>query len=230
MKNNYLLLLISFLTIYAAVRGDELNTISPAEKAEGWKLLFDGKTLAGWRGYHTVEPNGWSVQDGALVFEAKQKGDLVTLQEYGDFELSFEWRISEEGNSGVLYRVALGDESSSRSGVEYQLLDNERAKDNKVGKHHAGAIYDLVAPAENFARPAGKWNKARVKIHGWKIEHWLNDNKVAEADLGTPAGREMIAGSKFKSWPRYASMSRGYIVLQDHSRVVAFRNLKIREL
>ena len=229
MKRTFPVLLLSF-ALSVGVVGAEVNTLSSAEKSAGWKLLFDGKSLSGWRGYKTEAPNGWSVQNGALVLEAGRKGDLVTLQQYGDFELSLEWKIAEGGNSGIIYRAGLGDQAPARSGIEYQLLDNNRAKDNKVGTHHAGAIYDLVAPPKDLTRPVGQWNLARVKIQGWKIEHWLNGTKVAEADLASPAGKAMIAGSKFKTWTRFASLDRGHIVLQDHGDMVSFRNVKIREL
>ena len=230
MKATFRFLLLPLIALAALARAADLNTLSVAEKAAGWKLLFDGKSLAGWRGYKTEAPNGWSVQNGALVLEAGRKGDLVTQQQYGDFELSLEWKISEGGNSGIIYRAGLGDQAPARSGVEYQLLDNTRAKDNKVGTHHAGAIYDLVAPPKDLTRPVGQWNEARVRIKGWKIEHWLNGTKVAEADLASPAGKAMIQASKFKTWTRFATLERGHIVLQDHGDAVSFRNVKIREL
>ena len=230
MKRLCSLLLLCLFAAGSLLRAADNNTLSAEEKSAGWKLLFDGKSLSGWRGYKTETPNGWSVQNGALVLEAGRKGDLVTQQQYGDFELSLDWKISEGGNSGIIYRAGLGDQAPARSGVEYQLLDNKRAKDNKVGTHHAGAIYDLVSPAKELTRPVGEWNEARVKIKGWKIEHWLNGTKVAEADLASPAGKAMIQGSKFKTWMRFASLDRGHIVLQDHGDVVSFRNVEIREL
>jgi hypothetical protein len=207
-----------------------LNTLTPAEKKAGWRLLFDGATLSGWRGYKTETPAGWNVQDGALVLAAGRKGDLVTVEQFGDFELSLEWKISAGGNSGIIYRVGLGDPAPARSGPEYQLLDNARAKDNQIPTHFAGALYDLVAPPRDVTRPVGEWNEARVRIQGWKIEHWLNGTKVAEADLSSPAGKALVAGSKFKTWPRFATLARGHITLQDHGDSVSFRNVKIREL
>jgi len=206
------------------------NTLTPAEKSTGWKLLFDGKTLGGWRGYKIEAPVGWTVQDGALVLAAGRKGDLVTAKEYQDFELSLEWKMSEGGNSGIIYRVGLGDTSPARSGVEYQLLDNAKAKDNKTATHHAGALYDLVAPPKDVTRPIGQWNEARIRIQGWKIQHWLNGVKVAEADLASPAGKALIQASKFKIWTKFASFERGHITLQDHGDAVSFRSVKIREL
>ena len=206
------------------------NTLTPAEKTAGWKLLFDGKTLTGWRGYKTETPAGWTVQDGALVLEAGRKGDLVTQQQFGDFELSLQWKISSGGNSGIIYRVGLGDAAPARSGPEYQLLDNTKAKDNQIADHLAGSLYALVAPPRDVTRPVGEWNDARVRIQGWKIEHWLNGVKVAAADLASPAGKALIEASKFKAWPKFATLSRGHITLQDHGDAVSFRDVKIREI
>lgn len=208
------------------------NTLTAKEKSAGWKLLFDGKTLDGWRGYKTEAIGAaWKVQDGAIVLTQGRTGDLVTAAEFGDFELAFEWRIAEGGNSGVLYRVGLGDAAPPRSGPEYQLLDNERAKDNKLGNHRAGSLYDLGPPTPpELAKPAGEWNTSRIVLRGWKIEHWLNGQRVITADLASPEGRALIAKSKFKDWPKFASLTKGHVVLQDHGNVVSFRAIKIREL
>lgn len=206
------------------------NELSPAEKAAGWKLLFDGTSLSGWRGYKTETPAGWTVQNGVLSLAAGRKGDLVTKQEYGDFELALDWKISSGGNSGILYRVGLGDQAPARSGPEFQLLDNVRAKDNAIPSHQAGALYDLVVPPKDVTRPVGEWNEARIRLQGWKVEHWLNGVKLVELDLASPAGKELIQKSKFKTWPRFASLPRGHIVLQDHGDVVSFRNIRLREL
>ena len=230
MNPRLLSLILCTLAFATAAPAGELNTLSAAEKSVGWKLLFDGKSLAGWRGYKTETPVGWNVQDGALVLAAGRKGDLVTLQEFGDFELSLEWKISEGGNSGIIYRVGLGDQAPARSGPEYQILDNARAKDNKVNTHHAGALYDLVAPPKDVSRPVGQWNEARIRVQGWKIQHWLNGTKLVDIDLASPAGQALIQGSKFKTWTRFASLTRGHIALQDHGDAVSFRNVKIREL
>lgn len=210
----------------------EPNTLSAAEKSAGWKLLFDGKTLNGWRGYKTEAIGaGWKVQEGALVLTAAKSGDLVTAQEYADFELSFEWRISEGGNSGVIYRAGLGESASYRFGPEYQVLDNEKAADNKLGNHLAGSLYDMGPEVPRDATKAvGQWNESRLVVKGWKVEHWLNGRKLVTADLASPEGKALIAKSKFKDWPKFASLLKGHIALQDHGNVVSFRSLKIREL
>lgn len=223
-----LALLTAFLV--GALSAAQPNQLSPAEKADGWKLLFDGSSLSGWRGYKTETPAGWTIKEGVLSLAAGRKGDLVTKQDYGDFELALDWRIAAGGNSGILYRVGLGDAAPARSGPEFQLLDNGRAKDNAIPSHLAGALYDLVVPPKDVTRPVGEWNEARIRIRGWKIEHWLNGVKLVELDLASPQGKALIQGSKFKTWTRFASLPRGHIVLQDHGDEVSFRNVRIREL
>src|SRR5688572_7108150 len=134
------------------------NSLTAAEKSAGWKLLFDGTTLNGWRGYKTEAiGEGWKVQDGAIVLTAAKAGDLVTASEFGDFELSFEWKISEGGNSGVIYRSGLGESASYRTGPEYQVLDNQKAKDDRQGNHLAGWLYDSGPGApRGLPRPVGE--------------------------------------------------------------------------
>lgn len=220
--------LLVFLLPVALVAAD-LNSLTPAEKKAGWVQLFDGKSLSGWRSQKSEKPGAtWRVEDGALVLRGRS-GDLITVGQYGDFELSLEWRISEGGNSGILYRAGLA-EAASRSGPEYQVLDNDKAKDGKLANHRAAALYDLVAPTKEPTKPVGQWNAARIVIRGWHIQHWLNGEKVVDVDIGSPAGRQMIAGSKFKAWPVFATLTRGHIALQDHGDVVSYRNIKLREL
>lgn len=210
----------------------EPNTLTAAEKSAGWKLLFDGKSLNGWRGYKTEEVGaGWKVQDGAIALTAAKAGDLMTAAQFGDFELAFEWKISEAGNSGVIYRVGLGESASYRTGPEYQVLDNQKATDNKLGNHLAGSLYDIGPEApRDLPKPVGEWNNSRIIVRGWKVEHWLNGKKVVALDLASPEGKAAIAASKFKTWPKFASLSRGHIALQEHGHEVSYRSIKIREL
>src|SRR5687768_15760275 len=210
----------------------EPNTLTAAEKAAGWKLLFNGRSLEGWRGYKAeAVGEGWKVQDGALVLTAAKAGDIMTAAEFADFELSFEWKISEGGNSGVIYRVGLGESASYRTGPEYQVLDNVKATDNKLGNHLAGSLYDMGAEIpRDLPKPVGEWNQSRLVVRGWKVEHWLNGKKVVDVDLASPEGKAAIAASKFKAWPKFASLSRGHIAFQEHGNVVSYRSIKIREL
>ena len=223
---------LAFALAATSLTAAEPNKLTSAEKASGWKMLFDGKSLQGWRGYKTEAVGaGWKVQDGALVLTAAKAGDIMTAEEFGDFELSFDWKISEGGNSGVIYRVGLGESASYRTGPEYQVLDNEKAKDNKLGNHLAGSLYDMGPEApRNLPKPVGEWNNSRLIVRGWKVEHWLNGVKVVAMDLASPEGKAAIAASKFKDWPKFASLARGHIAFQDHGDVVSYRSIKIREL
>lgn len=210
----------------------EPNSLGADEKAAGWRLLFDGRTLEGWRGYKSEALGaGWKVQDGAVVLTAAKSGDAMTVAEFGDFELTLEWRISAGGNSGVIYRVGLGESATYRTGPEYQVLDNQKAEDNKLANHLAGSLYDIgPAPAKDATKPVGEWNAARIVVRGWHVQHWLNGEKVADLDLASAEGKAAIAASKFKDWPKFASLARGHIALQDHGNEVSYRNIKIREL
>jgi hypothetical protein len=202
-----------------------------ASDASGWRSLFDGKTLTGWRGYLQEAPGaGWQVKDGVLVLTEKKSGDLVTNDVFGDFELMIEWKVEKGTNSGIMYRVGLGDPHPYESGPEYQVLDNIDGADRVDPKHRASALYDLIAPPKDVTKPVGQWNEARIVVKGWRIEHWLNGEKIIETDLATPEGKTMIAASKFKAFPKYATLSRGHVALQDHGNVVSYRNIRIREL
>ncbi len=232
MKLRTPLLALALAAFVSPLLAAEPNTLTAKEKSAGWKLLFDGKTLDGWRGYKTEAIGaGWKVQDGALVLTAAKAGDLLTAQEYADFDLTFEWKISEGGNSGVIYRAGLGESAPYRYGPEYQVLDNEKAADNKLGNHLAGSLYDMGPEApRDLTKPVGQWNQSRLVVKGWKVEHWLNGKQIVAADLASPEGKAMIAKSKFKDWPKFATLAKGYIALQDHGNIVSFRAIKIREL
>jgi Domain of Unknown Function (DUF1080) len=207
-----------------------LPALTEAETAAGWRLLFDGRSLDGWRSLKTeTPPVGWEVIDGNLVRTAKG-GDLVTVDDFGDFELVLEWKVTGAANSGIMYRVGLTEGAVFRTGPEYQVLDNLAAKDRFNPTHRAGALYDLIAPANDATKPVGEWNTARIVVRGWRVEHWLNDVKLLETDLAGPEGKALIAGSKFKTMPKFATLARGHISLQDHGDIVSFRHIRIREL
>ena len=209
-----------------------INTLSKAEKAAGWQLLFDGKDFTGWRFYRGASPAApWSIDNGAITVSGPGK-DIITTGEYGEFELSVDWKISPAGNSGVIYLVK-EDETAPQTyntGPEMQVLDNERHADGKLENHRAGALYDLVAPMKAAAKPVGEWNTARIKVSHGRIEHWLNGVKVVEAPYGDDAWRKMVAGSKFKDMALFGKASAGHIALQDHGDPVWYRNIKIRKL
>lgn len=207
------------------------NTLSDAEKAEGWKLLFDGKSTAGWHGFGKQPAKGWEVVDGALV-RTGAGGDIVTDEEFGSFELKMEWRISAAGNSGVMYHVK--EEQGLRwpweTGPEMQVLDNAEHPDGRNPLTSAGSNYALYAPPKDVTRPVGLFNEARIVVRGPHVEHWLNGEKLVEYELWSDAWKKLVAGSKFKSMPRYGQEKSGSIVLQDHGDRVWYRNIKIKPL
>jgi Domain of Unknown Function (DUF1080) len=196
-----------------------------------WRTLFDGKSLNAWRGYKDAPvPNGWKIADGALVKDAPV-ADLVTKDEFGDFELEIEWRIGEAGNSGILYRGSEEYDHIYWSAPEYQLLDDEKASDNKSRLTCAGAAYALFPSPPGHLKPVGQWNATRIVARGAHVEHWLNGAKLVEYELWSPDWVQKVQASKFKDWPNYGRAKSGHIALQgDHSGTLAFRNIRIRTL
>ncbi len=235
------------------------NTLTPTERSEGWHLLFDGRTLAGWRGlgYDTVPTAHWVVVNGAIKKIASGNvprvadgrplngGDLMTVDSFADFELSFEWKVTPGANSGVKYNVSetmsmaqggagtAGGPNHSALGFEYQILDDDRHEDGKLPSHRAAGLYDLIAPNERkHLRPVGEWNRSRIVFRGNHGEHWLNGEKVLEFELGTAHMDSLLAASKYKTIPGFGQKRRGggHIVLQDHGDEVYFRDIKVRPL
>jgi hypothetical protein len=212
------------------------NTLTPAERNAGWRLLFDGTTTTGWRGFKkdAFPARGWAVADGCLkkvatgTGDSLGSGDIVTTDTFGDFDLRFEWRISPGGNSGVKYLVT--EERSGPIAHEYQVLDDAGHPDAKVGTHrHAAAFYDVLPPSTAKAlKPVGEFNQGRVLVRGNHVEHWLNGAKVLEYELGSPALQAAVAKSKFKDVAGFGTKIAGRILLQDHGDEVCYRNVKIQ--
>jgi len=222
--------LLALALLASPLSASENNTLTPQEREDGWQLLFDGRSLDGWRSLKSDAPGGgWRVINGEIVL-VQHAGDLLTAAEFGDFELSIEWKVEDATNSGIIYRVGLQENATWRTGPEYQVLDNRKATDNHDPKHLAGALYDLVAPPGDFTKPVGGWNLARLVVRGWHIQHWMNGVKIVDVDLASPEGRSLIANSKFRSMPLFATLARGHIALQDEDHSVWYRNIRIREL
>jgi hypothetical protein len=206
------------------------NTLTAKEKAEGWKLLFDGKTTDGWRGYKKEKmPDGWKVENGALA-RAGGGGDIVTIEQFDNFELSLEWKISEGGNSGIMYHVTEEFGAPYETGPEMQVLDNAKHGDGKNPLTSAGACYALYPPVKDVTKPVGEWNLVKLVCKGAHVEHWLNGTKLLEYEYGSDEWNKKIEGSKFKAWPKFGKNPKGHIDLQDHGNLVWFRNIKIRVL
>jgi hypothetical protein len=206
------------------------TVLTSEEQAAGWRSLFDGRTTAGWRGYKQREmPRGWQVVDGALTRVA-DGGDIITVDQYANFELALEWKVAPGGNSGIFYRVVEGPERTYHSGPEMQVLDDAGHADGKARLTSAGSLYGLYAAPAGVVKPAGEWNAVRIVANGAHVEHWLNGVKVVDCELWSPEWGRLVAASKFREWPTYGRARRGHIALQDHGDWVAYRNIKIKVL
>lgn len=206
------------------------NSLTYAEEAAGWKLLFDGFTTAGWRGYGLdTMPSGWAVVKGALTRVGPTR-DIITREEFGDFELRLQWKIAPGGNSGIMYRVHESGNPSYFSGPEMQVLDDARNEDGKSALTSAGSDYALYPAPRGVVKPAGEWNSVRLVVKGNHVEHWLNGRKIVDYTLHSADWKARVAKSKFAAWKEYGQYPRGHIALQEHGFKVQFRNVKIREL
>ncbi len=220
-----------------------VNALSEAERKAGWKLLFDGQTLKGWRNYgKKTIGSSWKVADGAIHLDAKKNpsggwqapdgGDIITDGTFENYELRLEWKIAPCGNSGIIYNV---EESGKyqypwQTGPEMQVLDNACHPDSKIRTHRAGDLYDLIECKYETVKPAGEWNRVRLIVNKGKVQHWLNGRKVVETEMWTDAWRKMIAASKFKDMPGFGTVRKGHLCLQDHGDPVWYRNIKIKIL
>lgn len=214
----------------AATSSASMNTLTSAEQAEGWRLLFDGKSTNGWRGFRRADaPAGWQAVDGELRRVA-EGGDLITTDQFQNFELAFDWKVPYGGNSGVMYHVTEQGNETYETGPEYQLLDDPHYPDGKSLLTSAGSDFGLYPVSKHMAMPANEWNTSRIIVNGAHVEHWLNGVKVTEYELWSPDWKQRVANSKFRAWPNYGLAKQGYIALQDHEFPVAFRNIKIRVL
>jgi hypothetical protein len=218
------------------------NTLTDEERAQGWRLLWDGRTGWGWRSAKGEDfpEKGWQIADGVLTVREsepgapKAGGDIITADQYSDFELRLEFRFTPGANSGIKYLVDPERYEGSALGLEFQILDDERhadAKEGRDGNRTVASLYDLIPAAKDKpVRPVGEWNEALIVSRGDHVEHWLNGTKVLEYERGSPEYRELVARSKYRIWKDFGESSQGHILLQDHRDRVSFRNIKIREL
>ena len=222
--------------------GNAVNALTRAERNDGWRLLFDGQTKQGWHSYGRNEAGqAWQVVDGTLYYDTSQRqgrrmiggGDLVTNEEFENFHFKYEWKISKNGNSGVIFLI---HEDTARykqtyvTGLEMQVLDNDGHPDGKITKHRAGDLYDLIKSSVETVKPVGEWNQAEIRVDNGKLDMFLNGTNIVSTTMGDAAWNELVANSKFRSMPGFTKYKKGKISLQDHGNPVWFRNLKIKTL
>lgn len=218
------------------------NTLSAKEKAEGWSLLFDGSTTDNWHTYGSRSiGTAWKTEDGTLHLNAESKkqfkvntgGDIVTDEEYGNFELQLDWKVSRNGNSGIFFYVKedrVKYRRMSQTGLEMQILDNGGHADGKITKHRAGDLYDQISAKSEPVKKVGEWNHVRIRSVNGLLDFYLNNVHIVSTTLWSDNWWALIANSKFKSMPEFGTFRVGRIGLQDHGDDVWFRNIKIRRL
>jgi len=202
-----------------------------SQQSGAWRVLFDGKNLDAWRGYkNATVPKGWRIAEGTLTKNTRVD-DIVSKDEFGDFELEMDWKIGEAGNSGIFYRGTEEYDHIYWSAPEYQLLDDVKGEDNKTRFTCAGAAYALFPSPAGHLKPVGEWNAAKIVANGAHVEHWLNGVKLVEYELWSPIWEAMVHSSKFNVYPNFGRAKRGHLAMQgDHAGALAFRNIRIREL
>lgn len=217
------------------------NTLTDAQKSEGWQLLFDGTTKNGWHVYSKkTDGSSWKVADGVLYLDTSGKkegripggGDLVSDEEFENFHLKMDWRVSPKGNSGIMFNVKeeAKYENTYHTGPEMQVLDNAGHPDANITKHRAGDLYDLISASPEVAKGAGEWNTAEIILNKGALEFHLNGSKVVTTTLWDDSWKKMVAASKFKQWPDFGTFRQGRIALQDHGDMIEYRNIVIKKL
>ncbi|MGQ1785365.1 3-keto-disaccharide hydrolase [Saccharicrinis sp. GN24d3] len=239
MKKNYLICVVMALTILAGCACEKKdNTLTSQEKKEGWKLLFDGETTNGWRGFNSAEiPQAWSATDGTLMSAGEGGdigGDIITTEKYDNFHLKLDWKLSPEGNSGIMYHVVEAPELKSTyySGPEYQIIDDIGFPGGVTPYNSTGANYAMT-PADTTQKvlyPVGEWNSSEIIFDNGKVSHYLNGKKIVEFTAWTEEWKANVANGKWSKYPAYGKAKTGHIALQDHGSYIWFKNIKIKAL
>ena len=226
MKRIALTLVACFLFLNTSVAADH-NTLTDKEKADGWELLFDGKSMEHWRNYRKSEvSDSWKVEDGEIRWTKKRAGDIITRQTYMAFEFKVDYKISTGGNSGLMYHVTEDGGTPWMTGPEIQIQDNKDGHDPQK----AGWLYQLYSSETDATNPAGEWNTLHILISPEKCEQYMNGTKYCEYVKGSDEWNKLVAKSKFGKMPYFGKANNGHICLQDHGNVVAFRNIKVRRI
>ncbi len=212
------------------------NVLTAAEKKAGWQLLFDGKSMDGWRMYQNKAADSWGVKNGEIYCKGSEtdksdlRADLVTTDQYENYELLIDWKISAGGNSGIMYHVTEDAGAAYLTGPEYQLIDDEGYTEKLEDWQKTGADYAMYTPMVKATRPAGQYNTTKIVVNGAHREHWLNGKKVLEFEAWSPDWNQRKSTGKWKDTPGYGMAKKGHICLQDHGGGVWFKNIKIRKL
>ena len=228
--------LVSCTTSKTTTMNTAANTLTTQERNAGWQLLFDGQTTSGWHNYgKSGVGKSWRVVDNTLYFDptVKDGGDIVTNDEFENFHLKLEWKISPKGNSGIMFYVKedpVKYKQTYHTGPEMQILDNAGHSDAAITKHRTGDLYDLIAVSKETVKPVGEWNAVEIRADRGKLDFYMNGEHVVNTAMWDEGWRRMLANSKFKEWPDFGTFKSGKIALQDHGDRVWFRNIKIRRL
>jgi cytochrome c len=217
---------------HAVTTRPPINTLTAEERAAGFELLFDGSSLAEWRGYQRdTVPADWRAEDGLFAcVPGGDGGDIVTREQFGDFELRLEWKISRAGNSGVMFRSTEKYDAPWKTGPEMQILDDDMAGGDLAAMYLSGSDYDMAARSRDMLRPTGAWNEFRIIAKGKHVQYWFNGAKVVEYTVDSPDWLRRLDASKFKPYPEHGRLKQGHIVLQNHGNMVWFRNIRIKRL
>jgi hypothetical protein len=226
---------VVFLSSYTYFVGKD-NTLTPSEKKAGWKLLFDGNSMDGWRSFKNKVTNSWGVDNGVMYCKkvaadkSDKRGDMITDKEYENFDLSIDWKISPQGNSGILYMVSEELNSPPLSGPEYQIIDDVNFPQKLEDWQKTGANYAMDPAPTAKPKPVGQWNTTRIVVNKGHVQHWLNGKKLLDFEMWTDEWNKKKNNGKWKDAPAYGMSKKGHISLQDHGSEAWFKNIKIKEL
>lgn len=213
-----------------------LNKLTPKEKKAGWKLLFDGKTLNGWRTYQNKKSDSWSVKNGTIYCKGSTndksdlRADLITKEQFDNFDLSVDWKISPEGNSGIIYLFNENEKAAYLTGPEYQIIDDKGFPQKLEDWQMTAANYAMDPAIGAVTKPVGEWNNTRIVVKDGRVQHWINGKKVVDTKMWTPEWQKKKDEGKWKDAPKYGTVKKGHIAFQDHGSEAWFRNVKIRKL